>query len=314
MITPEQERRITAHLAAHHVLARHQALELGLSPSQVKRLVKTGRWEIVLPGVYVPAGVQVGHDTLLAAACLRAGPTAVASHRSAAWLWGLLDRAPSEPSLTITGRPPTWRDRVEVHISRDLDYRRVLIRRGFPATDPMRTLADLGAIVTARQLDDAIDRALAARMLTVEGLEAEVARLGRQGRRGTLQLQRALTARGFAGAPAPSVLESRVHRLLRSWGIVPLGTEVRVCGSRYRVDVLLRPGIVLEVDGYAYHWSPESKAADSHRRNALRRHGLVVIEADWVTVMRHPALLKAEVLETLAKANPLEADPSRSVR
>lgn len=305
VVTADQERNVTAFLATHHqVIARRQAVELGLTLPQIKRLVGTGKWQVVLPGTYAPAGIPLDHDAFLAAACLRAGPRAAASHRSAAWLWGLCERPPSRPSLTTAGHTPVWRDKVEVHVSRDLDYGRVLIRDGIPATDPVRTLADLGAIATARELDDAIDRALATRLLTAAGLEAEIARLGRQGRRGIVELRRALIGRGMAGAPDPSVLESRVHRLLGSWGITPAGTEVRVCGGRYRVGVLLRAGVVLEVDGYAYHWSPESKAADSRRRNALRRAGILVIEADWVTVMRQPDLLRRELLDTLAMSSP----------
>lgn len=102
------------------------------------------------------------------------------------------------------------------------------------------------------------------------------------------------------GAPRPSVLESKLYRLLQRWGAEPLRVEVVVCDGRYRIDVLLRPGLALEVDGYTYHWSPEAKAADSRRRNALRREGFVVIESDWVTVVRHPDVLRQEVFAALA--------------
>ncbi len=66
--------------------------------------------------------------------------------------------------------------------------------------------------------------------------------------------------------------------------------------------MLLRSGVALEVDGYAYHWSPEAKAADSRRRNALRVAGIFVVEADWVTVMRHPAELCDTVLAALGSS------------
>lgn len=273
----------------------------GLTSAQIGRLVQTGRWQAVFPGVYTPAGVHLDHEGYLAAACAKAGALVAASHRSAGWLWGLLAQPPARPSISITGRPPTWREQVEVHVAVDLDYSRVLVRRGIPVTDPLRTLVDLGAVVPVRVLNDAVDRALAGKLLTVEGLEAEIGRLSRQGRQGVRQLRQALLGRNMIGAPTPSVLESRGLRLLYSWGIIPLGTQVSVCDGRYRVDFQLRLDVVLEVDGYAYHWSPEAKAADSRRRNDLRRSGLLVIESDWVTVMHHPNVLEQEVRQTLAR-------------
>jgi hypothetical protein len=175
----------------------------------------------------------------------------------------------------------------------------VLIRRNIPVTDPIRTLADLGDVVEAPVLDDAIDRALAGRLITVEGLEREVERLHQHGRRGVRHLRRALERRGFRGVPHPSVLESRTLRVLRTCGVEPIGTEVVVCDGRYRLDILLKPGMALEVDGYTFHWSPEAKAADSRRRNDLRLSGIIVLEADWVTVIREPQSLQATVLAAL---------------
>jgi hypothetical protein len=188
------------------------------------------------------------------------------------------------------------------HRRRDIDRSRVLVRRGIAVTDPIRTLADLGEVVGADGLDEAMDRALARKLVSVEGLEQEVARLARPGRRGVPRLRDALQRRGLVAAPLPAVLESRLLRRLRTWGIEPAGAEVVVCDGRYRIDVLLRPGVALEVDGYAFHWSPESKAADSRRRNELRLAGMIVVEADWVTVVRAPRELRSMVTAALALA------------
>ncbi|HLH47210.1 MAG TPA: hypothetical protein VKV25_08625 [Acidimicrobiales bacterium] len=136
--------------------------------------------------------------------------------------------------------------------------------------------------------------------MTAAGLEAEVSRLSRRGRTGTGALRDALRRRGIAGVVAPSVLESRVLRLLRSWGIEPLRVESTVLGGRYRSDFLLRPTLALEVDGYTYHWSPEAKAADSRRRNDLRLAGFEIIETDWVTAVRQPGVLRREVPAAMA--------------
>ena len=37
----------------------------------------------------------------------------------------------------------------------------------------------------------------------------------------------------------------------------------------------------VEVDGYAYHWSPEQKRYDDARRNKLWLRGFTVLVYDW---------------------------------
>lgn len=293
---------IDAYLAAHHgVISRQQAVALGLSLSQVDTRVESGAWRPMHRGIYLSAGHPRGPEAELLAACLAAGPTAVASHRSAGWLWGLLPQAPARPSITVARSRRPRDTSVEWHRRDDIDPDRVLVHRGIPVTDPLRTVADLGGVLTSPELDDAIDRGAARQLLPIAGLEAEVQRLARPGRQGVRALRQALARRGLTGAPAPSVLESRLLRLLRRWGMVPAGVEVVAGDGRYRLDVLLVAGLALEVDGYAYHWSPEAKAADSRRRNQLALAGIRVIEADWVTVMHRPEQLRRTVEAALGQ-------------
>lgn len=300
MVTPLQEKLVNAFLASHHgVISLRDARSLGLTDEQVKWNLRTGRWTAIHRGIYRRAGDAPAPEGRLLAACLAAGRGAVASHTSAAWLWQLIEDAPASPTVTVTGRRSERLAGAQQHRHRDLDESRVLVRRSIPVTDPIRTLADLGEVAGPVVVDDAVDRALARRLVTVEGLEREVRRLARPGRRGVAQLRSSLARRGFGAPPHPSVLESRTLRLLRGWGIVPVGTEAEVCDGRYRVDFLLRPGVALEVDGFAFHWSPEAKAADSRRRNDLRLAGVVVIEADWVTVTRYPERLRPAVVAAL---------------
>jgi very-short-patch-repair endonuclease len=141
----------------------------------------------------------------------------------------------------------------------------------------------------------------------------ELQRLARPGRRGVRALREAMKQRGLVQAPTASVLESRILRLLRQWGITPAGVEVVVGEGRYRVDVMLCAGLALEVDGYAFHWSPEAKAADSRRRNRLALQGVRVVEADWVTVMRRPEQLREEVESAMRQVGD-HPEPARRSR
>ena len=116
----------------------------------------------------------------------------------------------------------------------------------------------------------------------------------------------------MSGAPHPSVLESRVLRLLRRIGIEPIAVEVKVgSDGRYRVDTLLHPNVALEVDGYTYHAAPELKAEDERRRGRLRLDGLFVLVYDWTEVLRDARRIEAECHEALARHSAGRRRPQR---
>lgn len=162
---------------------------------------------------------------------------------------------------------------------------------------------DLAAVIDGAVLDAALDRALAKQLVTVEGLLAEVDRLSRRGRRGTARLRENLRRRGLADAPNPSVLESRFLRLLQLSGVQPMSLEVRAGpGGRYRLDSKLSEEVAVEVDGHAYHHSPEQKTEDERRRNRLRLSGLFVLVYTWRDVTYDGQRVVAEIREALLQS------------
>jgi hypothetical protein len=272
---------------------------LGITAKQERGLLISGDWERLGSKVRRLAGSPSTPEQDLLAACLNGGPSAIASHQSAAWLWAI-GPLPERHAITINRNLSARLTRVDVH--RPVDYPvAVLMRRGIPCTNPLRTLVDLAGISPAAQLDEAVDRALASRLLTVAAIEAEIGRLARPGRAGAGRMRQALRRRGLSGAPHPSVLESRTLRLLRRFGIEPLATEVRIGPEgRYRVDIVLAPGVIMEVDGFAYHWDPEQAAEDKRRRTHMRLSGMVVLEYTWRDVTYDPHRVAREVRRALA--------------
>jgi very-short-patch-repair endonuclease len=192
------------------------------------------------------------------------------------------------------------RAEVVVHRSSDLASTSVSYRQGIPTTNPLRTLVDLAGSAEPALLDEGIDAVLAVRLVTVEGLLAEAARLARHGRSGPKQLTERLEKRGFAGAPAPSVLESRALRLLAASKVKVEKCEVVVEGTGYRLDIQLEGSLFVELDGYAYHCSPEQKRYDDARRNKLRLMGLEILVYDWQTVAKHGRQMVEEIRGALA--------------
>jgi hypothetical protein len=214
----------------------------------------------------------------------------------------MLASPPHRHAVTV---PRLGRSRLRgVDLHRPVDYpTHVVTVNRIPCTNPLRTLVDLAAVAPEAAFDDAVDRALARRLLTTAGVEAELDRLGRHGRSGVAAVRAGLGRRGLAGAPHPSVLESRTLRLLRRHGIEPLACEVKMGGDgRYRIDILLAPRVVMEVDGFAYHSDPEQVAEDKRRRNRIRLGGVILLDYTWRDVTQDSGRVVREVRQALVAA------------
>src|ERR1700722_13554716 len=88
----------------HGGVYRRQLLRFGMTDRQIQYRLETGEWQQAYPGVYRSAAQPVTFQQQLLAAHFAAGPQSVASHDSAAWLWGLLPRPPGRPTLTVPPR------------------------------------------------------------------------------------------------------------------------------------------------------------------------------------------------------------------
>ena len=102
--------------------------------------------------------------------------------------------------------------------------------------------------------------------------------------------------RTFPGSSQPSVLESRTMRLLRQAAITPLAAEVKAGPDlSYRVDILIAPGLAVEVDGYTYHNGPEQMTEDARRRNRLSLSGVQTLVYTWKDMVFDGHRVVAEV-------------------
>lgn len=292
------ERELSARMRGQYsLIGRKELRALGVdSRSEARRvaageLIRMGR-NVLRSSSSTPSGLQT-----LMAACIEAGPAAVASHRSAAWLWGIADE-PSRHSVTVARAVNARVSWATVH--RLVDVPSAVRRHGIACTSPLRTIVDLAAVVSGPEIDRSLDRALASRLVSVEGVVAEMERLSRPGRDGTGRLRAALDRRGLVAAPYPSVLESRVLRLLAVAGIVPIGAEIWTASDhRYRIDIMLAPRKLMEVDGFTHHHSPEQKTEDERRRNRLRLAGNFILVYTWYDVVYDGRRVVEEVTELL---------------
>ncbi len=295
----------------HGVVSRSQLHALGVGSRAIQRRLGTGEWEALSSKTVRLAGTARSPEQDLYALCLTAGPSATASHQSASWLWQL-SPPPGRHAVTV---PRTLSGRAgigDVHRPRDFPGH-VVVVRNIPCTDPLRTIVDVAAVTSPEDLEYIVDKALASQIVSLEAIDAEVARLARRGRRGVEALRSTLRWRRTAGVAHPSVLESRVLRLLKRAGVTPLAIEVKAGSDlSYRVDIVLRPGLALEVDGYAFHHSPEQMAEDARRRNRLYLSGTQVLVYTWRDVVFDGHRVIAEVRQALAQS-PTRQGPSTAL-
>ncbi len=280
-----------------------QARALGLTAAQVQGFLQRGEWERLYRGVYRAAGAPRTDRQRVRAACLAAGGAAIASHTSAAWMLGLVDRAPTRPEITVsTDWAPSLKG-VRVHRSRDLDRARTVIRDGIPTTNAPRTLVDLGAVMAPGPLTDVFDRCLALRLATLQSVAAELSRVSRKGRRGTASLRGMISERDLLAAPYPSVLESRMFRLFHHYRLPAPEVEMTAGpNGEYRLDFAYPPiKLAIEVDGYVWHCTPEQQRRDNRRRNRLFVAGWHVLVFTWEDVTEHPADVAAEIQTARAR-------------
>ena len=285
----------------HGLLTRTQAIAAGLSEAEIGGRLRSGRWYSVHRGVYAMAGAPRTAAQSLLAAVLACGFGAMASHRGAAWVWGLADDLSLEVTAPTSRRP---RGPVFVH-RRDMASERPVLRQGIPCTNPLRTVLDLAAIGDAALVDQAIDRGLATRLFTVDALEAQVDRLARSGRRGVRLLRDALDRRLVQERRPPSVLESRMARLLQERGLPIPRREYPVLDGGYRLDFAWPDfGVCVEVDGYGSHSGWDAFQGDRARQNDLVLAGWVVLRFTWDDVCRRPHAVGGAVSEALAASRP----------
>jgi hypothetical protein len=290
---------ISAQTAEQYgVGALDQFLAAGMTSRQVEWALRTGALERIHRGVYGVVGAPDSPGRRLVAACLAAGEDAMASHRSALWLWGVLRSSAAKPEIVVPrGSSPQLRG-VIVHRCRDLARTTHNVRLGIPVTNPLRSLVDAGAVLPQEQVKEALLNAVGARLVTVMGAKAELDRVGRPGRRGAGVLRAILTELGIEGSRSPSVLEARMGSLIGRLDLPEKPVCELIAGEHgeYRLDFPF-PLVLLcvEVDGWEVHSSDSARRHDLARQNRLSALGWAFLRYTWLDVVRRPAQVGAEI-------------------
>ena len=280
----------------HGLIERSQVM---LSDAAFARFLASDMLIRVFPAVYRVAGAPITREQLLLAPCLAAGFGSAVSHRTAGSEWAIVEGFADVIEI-VTPRPQWPRlPGVVVHRSTDLKPNHITIRHGVPMTKPLRTLVDLGAVVPANVVSDALEAGLSARLFHIRAADAALDEFGCKGRTGVGVFRRVIDDRALERGIPDGLLEPRMARLLKKHDLPKAVFQFWVT-AKIRVDfayVDLR--VVIEVDGFKTRSTPKRMAADLERQNELVTLGWTVLRFTWRQVVNQPEKVAQTILVTL---------------
>ncbi len=275
---------------------REQLLGTGLGRGAIVHRLATGRMREVYRGVYLVGPGDV--DPLIGelAAVLYFRGHAILSHRSAAVVWGLLERGPHDDVSLTTVKARRSRRGLRLHRVKALHRRDLRVRDGLPLTAPARTLLDLAAEEPDADLEEALAVARQRGLASDAEIRAAIERAPR--RKGAARLARLLDA-GNASGFTRSKAERQMRALLRAAELPQPRANVPLLG--YVADFFWpQHRLVVEVDGYLFHSDKASFESDRRRDQVFAAAGYTVIRVTWTQLLNEPLAVVARIAQALA--------------
>lgn len=280
----------------HGLVTTAQTRDLGLRADAVQRAVGAGLLTRSRRGVLRVAGAPPTPWEGLMAACLAAGPDAVAARRSAGTLYGLAVAAPPQPEIVCGDQLADGLAGTLAHRSRRLPPEHRTVVDGVPCTTVERTIIDLAALLTRPALTALVDDADRRRLCRPVDIDVCLCTTTTRGRAGVATLRLVLADR-VGGA---SALEATWLRHLRDGGLPApeLQHQVLLGGRVLLLDAAWpAPRVTLEVNGWDAHRTRGSFDADAERFNLLIAAGWRIVQA---TSRSEPARVVAQLRHLLA--------------
>jgi predicted transcriptional regulator of viral defense system len=277
------------------VVATRQLDAIGYSKSSVAKAAKAGRLHRVHRGVYVVGHRELSWEARAMAAVLASYPS-VASHLSAAWLWGLLRSRPG--TIHVTGRSPRPRKRPFIVHTADLARVDLARRDGIPVTSLARTILDLAADSRERTVGRFIRQADDDKNFDLRAMEDLLDRA--KGHRGVAKVKAALEIYDETPIFTRSDLERRFYEVVTAAGLPAPSMNCFVAG--YEIDAYWadhRFGV--ELDVFETHGSRLSFEEDRERDDELLLAGIETTRVTGPRLAREPEAVVESVRRHLAR-------------
>lgn len=270
-----------------------QLLGLGHSVDAVLEWAAFGRLQRLHRGVYAVGHRRLTWYSRCWAAVLAAEPDeaapwrAVASHHSAAYLWGLLRFTPDVMHVTAPTRRRAKRN-FRVHFSSILAAEDRAVCQGIPVTAVPRTLLDLAIRARPEQMEGYLEKAEERELLDVRAVEDLLGRAG--GHRGRGRLAQALAIYRPDPAFTRSKFEQRFRRAVIAAGLPAPSMNFNV--AEFELDAYwpdLR--FAVELDLFETHGSRAAFERDRRRQEELKLLGIEMIRVTAPRLKREPKVV-----------------------
>jgi very-short-patch-repair endonuclease len=256
--------------------------ELGLSDGAICHRARSGRLHRLHTGVYAvghPAIRERGRWRAAVAAC---GDRALLSHRAGARLWELPVPPGPGVEVTVPGSGRRRRPGIRIHRSASLGAADRAEVDGIPVTSVARTLLDLAGVLDPHELERAV---IAAERKGLLHVTAVLAQCG-SGHSGSTALREVVRRELAPEVGTESELERLFIALCRRYSIALPVTNTTLAGLRvdcYWADA----GLVVELDGHAFHRTPGDQRRDAARDRKLTLEGIRILRFGWTDVTKH---------------------------
>jgi len=313
--------RIEAVAGLQHGAISRSQVNAVVGAATAKALVRSGRLVGIHRGVYrlpsapstpwrtgaaaVLAARPPSDTTVLTAALDGGSPRAgftVVSQGLAAVLWELAP-APRGGIADVTGQRVCRRPGIRMHRVA-LAPDEVGSACGVPATSPARTVLDVAGSASARRAEQALAAALRLGPSIPGDLAALLARHRNHPGSPVLRRLLELSAAGVSPIFLRSEAEEAFLRLLRRAKLSLPAANETILG--FEVDFVWQQlGLVVEIDGRAFHDRPDAFASDRRRDRALAAAGYQVLRFTWEQVKYEGEATVAAVAATAAQRHTL---------
>ncbi|MEV4945083.1 hypothetical protein [Streptomyces sp. NPDC053755] len=302
------------------VLLTGWAYDAGWSRGRLRGRLRGEGWQRICRGAWAVPGKEVDWR-IRARAVQLLRPRWVCSHATAARLHRietLVESGAGEEDLldfTVlrgSGSGASRRPGLRLHTTAVLTERDVCLRAGLRVTAPVRTVGDLMRRGSREEAVVAADSALSRRtirgvrrepLVRAHELAAHFSAHPTAGLPGAARARRHVTlTTPAAGSPAETI--ARLHMHDADLHPEPQPLLHTPAGRPLRPDFLFREaGLVVEIEGYAFHGTRHAHARDIDRFNALADCPAVrrILRFTALDVFHHPERMIARIRSALAR-------------
>jgi very-short-patch-repair endonuclease len=301
-----------ARLASHQhgVVGRWQLNRLGLTEQMIRTRVARGGLNRLCRGVYAVGHTAITVEARWMVAVLAYGPSAVLSHRSAGQLWGLYPRGRLAPEVTC--RESKRRKRGIVIHRGTLLADEVVRVRGVPVTSVPRTMFDLAATRTEREVERAWNEMEVREYRSSLSVPDLIERY--PGRKGTLMLARVANRKTLVGITRND-LEEAFLAMIDRFGLPRprMNTHLPIRDRFYEIDCLWEDRkVAIELDGGGAHGTKRAFEQDRERDRILTAERYTTARLTWHQITETPTEV-ADDLRRILTPYPL-SDGSGALR